>query len=218
VGALDVIRSGAFKFKALAAEKANGARTIPAPLALGVQGLSCRLRTAGGRCERIEERLKGRPTVRQDLPDSLMSLKEYSTPLSPSGVDGTVLMSVSKASPVNSPAYPIAYLKLARFEVLLASIGGPPPTARFFSKERLMGLSLQVQFSAAKMGKVLLNVEAHMHRSKMNIAPGTLDRMSGGEGSGATHGDQGVNGTYAKFCRTGTITHRPRTQGKRGRR
>ena len=38
-----------------------------------------------------------------------------------------------------------------------------------------------------------------MHRSKMDVTPGTLDRMGGGEGSGAAHGDQGVDGTDAKF-------------------
>ena len=34
---------------------------------------------------------------------------------------------------------------------------------RFHSKERLMGVSRQAEFSAAKMSKVLLWVEAHMH-------------------------------------------------------
>jgi hypothetical protein len=33
----------------------------------------------------------------------------------------------------------------------------------FLSKERLMGVSQQAEFSAAKMSKVLLWVEAHMH-------------------------------------------------------
>ena len=33
----------------------------------------------------------------------------------------------------------------------------------FLSKERLMGVSRQAEFSAAKTSKVLLWVEAHMH-------------------------------------------------------
>jgi hypothetical protein len=77
---------------------------------------------------------------------------------------------------------------------------------RFHSKERLMGVSRQAEFSAAKMSKVLLWVEAYMHLSKIDVSPGTLDRMGGGESSGAGHGDQGVDGTDAKFGGARTIT------------
>jgi len=61
-----------------------------------------------------------------------------------------------------------------------------------------MGVSRQAEFGAAKMGKILLWIEAHMHRGKMDVAPSTLDRMGGGESSGAAHGDQGIDGTDAK--------------------
>ena len=49
-----------------------------------------------------------------------------------------------------------------------------------------MGLSWQIEFSAPKMSKILLRVKAHVHRSKMDVAPGSLDRMGRGEAGGAT--------------------------------
>src|ERR1700722_5035138 len=65
------------------------------------------------------------------------------------------------------------------------------------SEEGLMGVARHAQFGAAKMGEVLLGVEAHMHRGKMYVAPGPLDGVRSCKGGSAAHRHDRVNGTDA---------------------
>ena len=67
----------------------------------------------------------------------------------------------------------------------IAAVALLPPAIQ--SQTAFNWQQIKAQFAAAKMGEVQLRIKAHMHRSEMDVTPGALDRMRGGEDGGTAH-------------------------------
>ena len=56
-----------------------------------------------------------------------------------------------------------------------------------------MRVPRQSEVGAAEVSKILFGIERHMRGGEVNITPGALYRMRGGEDSSAAHCDQRVD-------------------------
>ena len=60
-----------------------------------------------------------------------------------------------------------------------------------------MWIARQAEFDPAEVRKILLGIKRDMHRRKVNIAPGALNRMRRGKARGAAHGDERIDSADA---------------------